>query len=75
MTADNPKQGASDKQWAPEEKYMLFIRGFHDGTRGRDPRHADAVPYMEGYNTGLTAAVKATVDYCTKIGFTPSVLR
>lgn len=60
---------------APEENYMMFVRGFRDGARSVVQHHPDWLAYVEGYDAGDAALNEAVRTFCKKSGFTPSVLR
>jgi hypothetical protein len=71
-------QGLTDpepREWRPQEKYMLYARGFRDGAGVRAMQHEGHPSYDEGYAAGRKAANKAIDAYCKKIGYKPDILR
>lgn len=59
----------------PQEKYMLWSRGFGNGASMRAIAFPNDPIYMDGYRAGREARSKAVDDYCKSIGYTPTVLR
>ncbi len=59
----------------PQERYMLYVRGFGDGAKCSAMRHESDLDYARGYSDGRSSRSMAVNDFCREIGYTPTVLR
>ncbi|MDA4133395.1 MAG: hypothetical protein OK454_09785 [Thaumarchaeota archaeon] len=66
-----------EREWRPNERHWLYMRGFKDGAgvRAIRPDHRDISDYMAGYKAGYLARVKAATAHAKKVGYKPTILR
>lgn len=66
--------GAS-REWSPNEKYQLYVRGFRDGAAIRAMQHPGLGAYELGYAEGQQSRRLAANSYAIRIGHEPTILR
>lgn len=52
----------------PEERRILFSRGFGDGAKGSPATLESMADYLNGYTLGVTAREEATLAFCSQHG-------
>ena len=65
------------RDWMPQERHWLYMRGFKDGASALHirPDHKDIDDYNAGYKAGVDARVKAAIRHQKLVGYKPSILR
>jgi len=61
-----PSIQSEDTMTTPDERRMLFAKGFGDGAKGSAQKHPTYPDYMEGWSRGLQARREGVAAYCTE---------
>jgi hypothetical protein len=66
-----------EREWKPNERHWLYMRGFKDGAGAHAirPDHKDLDDYTAGYQAGFDARIKAAKKHAKLVGFKPNILR